>query len=147
MMPSSTLFTSLLLATVPCTAAWSVLHQFIPRCGPARCWCAFKVLFLISLLIGTLYRPPAPCLPTCRLRQCCAPPPSLSFTAPSLAAVLHTTSAFFIFISCFFANRHPLPSSSTSFAHLSLATVLCITTWSVLNQPVPCCDPLHRCGF
>ena len=94
MTPSSTLFTCLSLATVPRTAAWSVLHQFIPRCGPVRCRCAFKVLFLISSLIGTLYRPPAPRLPTCRLRQCCAPPPSLSFTAPSLAAVLHTTSAF-----------------------------------------------------
>ena len=67
MMPSSTLFTCLSLVTVLRTAAWSVLHQFIPRCGPAHCQCTFKVLFLISSLIGTLYRPPTPCLPTCRL--------------------------------------------------------------------------------
>ena len=67
MTPSSTLFTCLSLATVLRTSAWSVLHQFIPRCGPVHCQCAFKVLFLISSIIGTLYRPPAPCLPTCHL--------------------------------------------------------------------------------
>ena len=92
MTPSSTLFTCLSLATVPCIATWSILHQFIPCCGPAHCQCLLKILFLIH-----------PLQSSCTYQSLATSLSNPSFTHALLATALcMITGMFYIIFSLLF---------------------------------------------